>query len=327
MGHRFFLLSFFLVLGSVFGVAQSGCTLDVPVDVVGVTGGVVRDLKPADLLAEAGKNQTLKIDSLTYDASPRRILFVLDTVHDLPSDARKAEAKIVERILTSARSVDSFALITARGTTRAVKFEQGRNAVKQAAAELAADPREKGYGPGVLDAVEEGIGWFGEPKPGDSIFLMAMNVGGNHKTNAKKIAEELEARHMRLFGLALGPINLGSTVATQSDNYKGQFSYASAGDMPDYRDQDFYPLAMRSGGFLFGDNAVNEQREFKLTDEHLLKLQTMGMQFYQVMAEFYHLNLELRSNSEAWKLALSSAGEERLPKTKVLYPSALDCGK
>src|SRR5215472_5821947 len=99
MFHRcFFLLSLFLILAISTGAAQSSCSVDVPIDVVGLGGGVIRDLKPADLTAETVKNQSLKIESLTYDASPRRVLFVLDTVHDLPSDARKAEAKIVEQI-------------------------------------------------------------------------------------------------------------------------------------------------------------------------------------------------------------------------------------
>lgn len=319
---------FVLILLTVsFAVAQSGCTVDVPIDVVQTPGGVVRDLKATDLVAQNIKNQNLKIESLTYDLTPRRILFVLDMVHDLPSDARKAEAKIVEQILGSARPIDSFALITARGTARSVKFEQGKDAVKRTAEELEGDPREKSSGPGVLDAVAEGISWFGAPQAGDSIFLMAMNLEGNHTTNAKKIMQEIERRHVRLFGVALGPVNLGSTVATQSDNYRGKFSYAQAGDMPDYREQDFYPMAVNSGGFLFGDNAINEQREYKLTDEHVKKLQGMAVQFYQVMAEYFHVKVGLPAGSEAWKLSLSDSGQERLTKAVVLYPRQLSCQK
>lgn len=324
---RLFSVSLFIALAASVGLGQSGCSVDVPVDVVRSPGGVVRDLKVADLVAENTRNQDLKIDSLTYDVNARRILFVLDTVHDLPSDARKAEAKMVERILSSARNVDSFALITARGTSRVVKFEQGKAAVQQAVADLAGDPKEKASAPGVLDAVSEGISWFGDPQPGDSILLMAMNFGTNHKTNAKKIAEELESRHIRLFGVALGPINLGSTVATQSDNYNGKFAYASAGDMPDYREQEFYPLVLNSGGFLYGDNAINEQRAYKLTDDHLQKLQAMSMQFYQFMVEYFHLRVESPSNSESWKLTLSASGQERLAKPVLLYARQLSCEK
>ena len=304
---------------------SSGCSVDVPVNVVTMTGGVIRNLKPADLVAASAKSQPLKIDSVTYDNGPRRILFVLDTVHDLPSDARKAEAKIVERILASARPSDSFALITARGTARAVKFDQGRDALKQAVGELANDPKEKSGDLGVLDAVMEGISWFGEPKSGDSLFLMAMDLEGNSKTNVKKIAHELDARHMRLFGLVLGPINLGSTVSTQSDNYKGQYSYATAGTMPDTRDQDFYPLAMNSGGYLVGDNTMTEHKEYKLTDERLQRLQSMGLQFYQVMTDFQHLRVESPSGSQSFKLTLSESAQERFPKTAVLYPRQVEC--
>ena len=324
---RLLLLSLFILMAFNLGIAQSACTVSVPIDAVVAPGGVVRDLKVSDLAAENVKKQNLKIESLTYDVNARRILFVLDTVRDLPPDARKAEARIVEQILSSARPVDTFGLITARGTARSVKFDQGKDAVKGAADDLASDPKEKESGLGVLDAVAEGMEWFGAPQPGDSIFLMAMNLDGNHKSNAKKIAQELERRHIRLFGVALGPVNLGSTVATQSDNYRGKFSYAQAGDMPDYRDQDFYPLALNSGGFLYGDNALNEQREYKLTDEHLQKLQGMAIQFYQVMTEYFHLQIALPSNSEAWKLSLSGSGQERLSKPVLLYPRQISCQK
>jgi len=327
MFRRFFLLSLFLAFAGSCWAADSSCSSDLPVDIVGRAGGVVRDLKPADLVALAGKNQDLKIESLTYDAGPRRILFVLDTVHDLPSDARKAEAKIVERILASARPNDSFALITSRGTSRSAKFDQGLDALKQVVAELATDPKDKASAPGVLDAVMEGISWFGDPKPGDSVFLMAMNLENNHKTNVKKVAHELETRHMRLFGLVLGPINLGNTAKTQTDNYGGKFSYAQASDLPDYRDQEFYPLVMNSGGFLYGDDALNEQREYKLTDDRLQRLQTMGLQFYQVMTEFYHLNVQLNSHTP-WKLGISPGAQERITgNTVVLYPRQIECGK
>src|SRR5215471_13436120 len=127
MRQYFFLFSLLLIF-SVSANAGS-CSVDVPVNVVTMTGGVIRNLKPADLVAASAKNQPLKIDSVSYDNGPRRILFVLDTVHDLPSDARKAQAKIVERILASARPSDSFALITSRGTFRSVKFDQGLDAL------------------------------------------------------------------------------------------------------------------------------------------------------------------------------------------------------
>lgn len=322
---RWFSSFLFMVLAVGVGLAQSGCSVDVPVDVVSSPGGVVRTLQAADLVAENSKNETIKIESLTYDVNARRILFVLDTTHDLPSDARKAEARMVEKILSSARNIDSFALITARGTSRAVKFEQGKDALKQAVADLVNDPKEKASAPGVLDAVAEGMSWFGDPQPGDSILLMAMNLGINHHTNPRKIAQELHDHHVRLFGVALGPIKLNSSVATQSDNYRGNFSYVQAGDMPDYREEDLYPLVMNSGGFLYGDNAINEQREFKLTDEHLQKLQSMSMQFYQLMVEYFHLRVQSPSNSESWKLGLSSSGQERFTQPVLLYARQLSC--
>ena len=186
-----FLASFFL---AAVAVADQSC--EVPVDVVAAKGGIIRGLKADDLVAAAGKGRSIPIESLTYDAGPRRIVFVIDTTRGLPAEARKAESKIAANILDHARPNDSFALITARGVARQVKFEQGRDAVKQAVLELSEGTGEKSN-LGVLDAMDQAIGWLGEPQPGDSIFLLALDLEGNHKANYKKIAQALAEHQVR----------------------------------------------------------------------------------------------------------------------------------
>jgi hypothetical protein len=52
--------------------------------------------------------------------------------------------------------------------------------------------------------VMAGMEWFGAPQLGDSIVVMAADMEGNHKTNAKLVARALEEKHIRMFGLALG---------------------------------------------------------------------------------------------------------------------------
>jgi hypothetical protein len=265
----------------------------------------------------------MPIESLTYDATPRRILFVLDTTRELPSDARKAEAQTALFMLDHARPMDSFALITARGSAREVKFDQGREALKDVLQDLNSDPRDKPSPFGVLDAVEQGIEWMGTPKPGDAIFLMAMDLEGNHKTNPRKTTQLLHEHHIRLFSIALGFVNLANSVkATQAMTHLGMglAEPLVGGVLYDNGEQNLYPMVVNSGGFLSVQNANDGRREFKLS-ERLPRMEQIGMQFYQIMAEFYHLKVSLPdAHTRDWSLELSDNAKQRWTPIWSVYP-------
>ena len=328
---RFRALIVFLVcvLGIVGATAQS---CDLPVDIVGLekgkdVGGIIRGLKMQDVVATVGRGKHVPIESLTYDATSRRILFVLDTTRELPTDARRAEAQTALYMLEHARPMDSFALITARGSSREVKFDQGRAAFKEALQDLSTDPRDKPSPLGVLDAVEQGIEWMGSPQPGDAIFLMAMNLEGNHKTNPKRTAQLLHEHHVRLFSIALGFINLTNTVkATQTTTHLG-LGLAEplvGGILYDNGEQNLYPMVVNSGGFLSVQNAMDEHRVFKFS-ERLPRMQQVGMQFYQIIAEFYHMKINLPdTHTREWTVELSDSAKQRWTPIWSVYPQEVD---
>src|SRR5258708_16908002 len=140
------LLVFPVCLLSVMGAIAQSC--DIPVDIVGLekgkdSGGIIGGLKAEDVVAIVGKGKHAPIESLTYDATPRRILFVLDTTRELPSDARRAEAQTALSILDRARPMDSFALITARGSPREVQLNQCRPPLKDELTDLSNNPTHK----------------------------------------------------------------------------------------------------------------------------------------------------------------------------------------
>jgi hypothetical protein len=329
MSFRGLILSLSCLVMAASAAAQQAC--DLPVDVVGVekgktAGGIIRGLQASDLLVTLSGGSHVPIGSLTYDAGPRRIVFVIDTARELPSDARKAEAQTAAYILDHSRPMDSFALITARGTAREVKFDQGRDAVKEALRDLSGDPREKSSGVGVLDAVEQGIDWLGSPKPGDAIFLMVMDSEGNHKTNHKKIAQVLEERHIRLFSIAFGFVSLGNSVKSvqamtsmglgESKPLVGELNYSTG-------DQALAPLVLNSGGYLHVQDATNERTVFKLA-ERMPRLQQMGMQFYQMIAEFYYMKVNLPAHVANWTVDLSETGRQKWTPIWSVYPQAVN---
>jgi hypothetical protein len=329
MSSRGLILSLLSLVMAGSAAAQQAC--DLPVDVVGVekgktAGGVIRGLQAGDLSVMIGTNH-VPIGSLTYNAGPRRILFVIDAPRDLPSDARKAEAQVAGFILDHARPMDLFALITARGPAREVKFDQGLAAVKSAVQDLSSDPTgEKSSGLEVLDAVERGIEWMGSPKPGDAIFLLVKDSEGSHKTNHKKIAQELEEHHIRLFSMAFGYVNLNSSVKSSQD-----FTHLGLGEVQpavgnftyNTGDQAMPPLVLNSGGYLHVHDATNERYVFKLT-ETLPKLQQVGMQFYQIIAEFYDMKVNLPGHVVNWTVGLSDTAKQKWTPIWSVYPRAVN---
>ena len=68
-----------------------------------------------------------------------------------------------------------------------------------------------------MDAILQAVDMFGESKQGDAIIVMAYDLEGNHGANAKKVAKALEDHHVRLFGLALGPVGT-KNVATSGQS-------------------------------------------------------------------------------------------------------------
>jgi hypothetical protein len=49
--------------------------------------------------------------------------------------------------------------------------------------------------PSVLDTIMAGTQWFGSPQAGDAIVVIAANMEGGRKTNAKTVAKALGDNH------------------------------------------------------------------------------------------------------------------------------------
>src|SRR5438477_7994624 len=135
---------------------QTNCSMELPVGVLGMDFSLLNGLSAGDVTVRVGK-LARNIESVNYNTGPRRILFVLDTSPSLAADARKAQVKLVNYIVSSARKGDSFALITAHGIPHSVKFGESPDALLKAANDVLNDPpKDKNKGQGILDAMMEG---------------------------------------------------------------------------------------------------------------------------------------------------------------------------
>ncbi|HEY6251590.1 MAG TPA: hypothetical protein VI685_16655 [Candidatus Angelobacter sp.] len=321
--RAFFLFSTLFLFTFSAAAQQAACTApDIPVSVIKANGDSVEGLVAADFIAEL-KKQPLPIQSATYDAGPRRILLVMDETRELSADARKAEVEFAATIVSSAQPADSLALVTARGSAREVKFGAERSALMQSLNE-SREVQGKGKQLGVLDAVAEGISWFEPPQLGDSIVLIAMDLEGNHNTNLKSVTRLLEEHRIRLFGVALGHLELrNQTSAVQMTGRQGM-GYVDPG-MPMWGqmgDANFLPLTVNSGGYIVPEDTLSKLHEFKLTDIKKQQLQKTASTMSGLIDKFYAVRISSTpsAHSEPWTLGLNPGKLQGLPGAHVLYP-------
>src|SRR6478672_8240827 len=204
-------LNVVFVLSSLALGQESACkAAAVPVGVISPNGDVFRGLAAEDFVGHVQK-RPVAVKNIAYDDGPRRILIVADVSKKLSADSRKAEDEMIKTLLASARPGDTFAIMPAHGPGQDVKFTEDHAAISQALGQLGDGKR--GKDPGVLETVMVGIEWFGPPQPGDSIVVIAADMQSSRKANAKMVAKALYDNHIRMFGLALGPVQTKSSVA------------------------------------------------------------------------------------------------------------------
>ena len=307
---------------------QASCkAVEVPVGVISANGDVFRGLAAEDFVGRM-QRKAVTVKTITYDDGPRRVLIIVDTNKKLSSDLRKAEVELVQAVLAGSRPEDTFGIMPARGNGQEVKFTADRSAITQALNQFG---EGKGKDAGILDAVMTGIEWFGEPKPGDAIILIAADTEGNHRANAKQVAKALADNHIRLFGLALGPVQTKNSVAsstTTSTTSQGMaWSKPMVGDgVYQTGDENFYPLTANSGGMVLGAMNGDSRRTYSMSDTRLVQeLRLRGRFIAKTVASYYRVQIESPqlSHSEDWSLEISEEIRKHSQQMWVLYPREL----
>ncbi len=324
------LLTLLLSVASLAGtiVAQQGActTIELPVGAISVSGDVFRGLTAGDFVAHTQK-KPVTIKAAAYDDGPRRVLFVVDTSKKLSSDTRKAEDQMIQAILSNARPQDSFAILTARGPGKDVTFTNDHNAITQALQDVSKKAVERD----VLETVMAGIEHFSEPQTGDAIVVMAAEMENNHKANAKAVAKALEDHHIRMFGLALGPVatrNItsgGSMTSTTSQGLAwttpgiGDFVYNTG-------DENFYPLTVNSGGLVMVPMNADSRHSYSMADPKVQQsVQQKARAISKMINTFYRIQIEppQLSHPENWTLDTTENLKKRTQQMFLLYPNVL----
>ncbi|MGZ4829254.1 MAG: hypothetical protein ACXV5J_06655 [Candidatus Angelobacter sp.] len=322
-------LSVVLVLSSPALGQQSACkAADVPVGVISISGEVFRGLAAEDFVARMQK-KPVAVKSIAYDDGPRRVLLVVDVNRKLSADSRKAEDEMIKTLLANARAGDTFAIMPARGPGQDVKFTEDREAVKQALGQPGEGKR--GKDPGVLDTVMVGIESFGPPQPGDAIVVIAADLEGNRKANAKMVAKALRDSHIRMFGLALGPVETKSSVAggfttsttsqglAQSEPLVGEIVY-------DTGDEHFFPLTTNSGGLVLSVMNADSRRSYSMTDPRLVQsVRQKAHSVSNMISAYYRMQVDppRSARPEDWSLTINEEIQKHSRPMFILYPHEL----
>ncbi len=323
-----FRLSIILVaLGAVAAAQSESCkATEVPVGVVNANGETYVGLNASSFTGRAGK-VAVPVKSMTYDDGPRRIVLIVDEGKKVNADGHKAQQDMLAALLGAARTEDSFALITARGSSRVVKFGEERSALSAAVNSEAIGSHGKDLG--VMDAILQAIEMFGEGRQGDSIIVMAYDLEGNHGANAKRVAKALEEHHVRLFGLALGPVSTKNVATSgQATTAWGLATTSSAlGDVIfDAGDDNFYPLTRNSGGLVVAVLNYDPKKNFSMKDPALqARVKQQAHTIFNMVSTFYRMELEpLRlGRSEDWNIEVGDSLRKSVQHMFLLYPHQL----
>jgi len=305
------LLSIILVAGPVATAQSESCkTTEVPVGVVNANGETYVGLNASLFTGRAGK-VAVPVKSMTYDDGPRRIVLIVDQGKKVNADAHKAQQDMLAALLGSARTEDSFALITARGSSQVVKFGEERSALTAAVNSEGTGSHGKDLG--VMDAILQAIDMFGEGKQGDSIIVMAYDLEGNHGANAKRVAQSIGRASRAAVGLALGPVSTKNVATSgQATTAWGLATASSAlGDVVyDTGDDNFYPLTRNSGGLVVAVLNYDPKKNFSMKDPALQAR----------VKQQAHTIFNMCPRSIAWNLSRSGSGAAKIGTLRLAIP-------
>jgi hypothetical protein len=327
MASRIVIFVGILFASSNYGFSQQAAckSSDVPVSVINASGAVLRGVSAQDFVGSI-QRKSVAIKDLTYDDGPRRVLIVADANKKLSADTRKGEAEMIQTLLSNSRPQDTFAIMAAQGPGQDVKFTSDHDAIAHALSQPGDGAR--GKDPAVLDTIMAGIQWFGSPQPGDAIVVIAANMEGSRKTNAKTVARALEEHHIRMFGLALGPVQSRSSVAEgmMTSTTSQGLAYAEPGEGGSYGDEIFFPLVTNSGGLLLGAMNVNSHHNYSMADPHVVQeVRRKAQAVSNMIAAYYRMHIEppQLSRPETWSLGIKEEIQKHTPPMVVLYPHEL----
>jgi len=251
------------------------------------------------------RKHPIVVRSIKIDRRPRRVLFIVENGKRMTPALWGVGGAAVSGVLSNARAQDSFGLITGGGTRVELRLGSDPEAIRASLEQMptrstAARPAE-----GVLDAILEATNWLNPAQPGDTIFIVALDLRGKHHASFSKVREAVAAGHVRVFGVELGEGPPGP--------YLGDWSFSQIVTIPDVGFGNVNQLGLlvkSSGGLLVP--------AFAPVPRDLAAVSSSAERMYDAISVYYDLQLD--SAGKGLIVGLAPAVQDRFLWAFVSYP-------
>jgi hypothetical protein len=161
--------------------------------------------------------------------------------------------------------------------------------------------------------------------------VIAADMEGNRKANAKMVAKALHDNHIRMFGLALGPVETKSSVASgfvtaassqglaQAEPLVGELVYQTG-------DEHFFPLTTNSGGLVLSVMNADPRRTYSMADPRMAQsVRRKAHSVASMISAYYRMQVEPPhvTRPEDWSLTINQEIQKHSQPMFVLYPHEL----
>ena len=301
----------------------------VAVNVVDEQGRQVTGLTAEDFRGKFG-GRPVKIESVRWDAHPRRVVIFLDISDSMTaSEPRWSLAlEAARQLVAQAAPETSFALVLF-GTKIAqrVEFSSGRDAVREALGLLGSESAAaKGFErTALVDSIVEGLELLGPLQFGDAAFVITDAVEGSSKRKPRDLEGALLLRGVRLFGFILSypprpsmwPPSASSGPGLAPGGYElGEDPAGALGRVAEASGGSWYAV-------ISGERFRSEPPGYWYTDERKAAALAAVRNLKNEMEQGYRVEIELPweiRETRAWTLEAVDRSSKKLKGIKVVYP-------
>jgi Mg-chelatase subunit ChlD len=301
----FYVLPALLVASSIANAQDTAVCKErtVAVNVIDREGEEVAGLPPTAFRGEL-RGQLLEMKLLAPANTPRRIVILVDLSGSTRESARMARLMAGHlAVHVQQNKLQPALVLFSDRIIDTVDFSQSREEVVRRLVKLP-DPHGR---TALFDALKYAANLFGQPSPGDSVYLISDGYENASKIGREEVTRELVAKRIRLYILRLGG---GQFFATEEENTES----ALAAD-----------LAEATGGSvlnLYLDSSESNSEHTKLVLQRL----------YRQMADFYEMRLQMPAmlprKWQPWNLEVVDERGKKRKDIHVIYPHTLaPCGE
>lgn len=313
---RSFLILFALLALSVAAHAQSACSVEVVAGLTTTDGRLVRATAGSDFALSAKGSTAVRLEGISLDQTPRRIVFVVQRGGEMNDAARTITTEVLTRILGRTRPEDRFGLVTTGPASTDIPVgTEPTKLLDQARALISEKPT--GRPTSMLDGVQHALELLGESHPGDAVYVFAAHDEFEDGKKFDRIFDELLARKTRVFGFLFNYVMAG-TISTMYTGW--EFSTAMWSN-----EVDLNHLAWATGGSLIVENTQGRFHGYNVPPERMQQLTQVGYQLYGSIVEIHRLRLARSGNPKSvdWNLKITDEFRKSHPTAVVLYPRKL----